>query len=127
MKKLFLLSTVFTLLSCSSGDDDNNLNPINSDLVGAWFTTFTETSGSSIKICEQTLTLLSDGTGSVSNLWDDGETFNSEIIWSATASEFSMTTLIDDEASIADYELSNNNNTLVFRVNENVIYTFTRI
>jgi len=127
MKKLFLLSTVFTLLSCSSGDDDNNLNPINSDLVGAWFTTFTETSGSSIKICEQTLTLLSDGTGSVSNLWDDGETFNSEIIWSATASEFSMTTLIDDEANIADYELSNNNNTLVFRVNENVIYTFTRI
>ena len=98
MKKLFLLSTVFTLLSCSSGDDDNNLNPINSDLVGAWFTTFTETSGSSIKICEQTLTLLSDGTGSVSNLWDHGETFNSEIIWSATASEFSMTTLIDDEA-----------------------------
>ena len=98
MKKLFLLSIVFTLLSCSSGDDDNNLNPINSDLVGAWFTTFTETSGSSIKICEQTLTLLSDGTGSVSNLWDDGETFNSEIIWSATASEFSMTTLIDDEA-----------------------------
>lgn len=127
MKKLFLLSIVFTLLSCSSGDDDNNLNPINSDLIGAWFTTFTETSGSSIKICEQTLTLLSDGTGSVSNLWDDGETFNSEIIWSATASEFSMTTLIDDEAGIADYELSNNNNTLVFRVNENVIYTFTRI
>ena len=42
MKKLFLLSIVFTLLSCSSGDDDNNLNPTNSDLVGAWFTTFTD-------------------------------------------------------------------------------------
>jgi methanogenic corrinoid protein MtbC1 len=123
MKKLFLLSIVFALLSCSSGDDDNTSNSTNSDLVGAWFTTFTDDGNTA----EQTLILLSDGTGSVSNIWDYGETFNSEIIWSATASEFSMTTLIDDEANIADYELSNNNNTLVFRVNENVIYTFTRI
>jgi len=66
MKKLFLLSIVFALLSCSSGDDDNTSNSTNSDLVGAWFTTFTDDGNTA----EQTLILLSDGTGSVSNIWE---------------------------------------------------------
>ena len=122
MKKLFLLSIVFTLLSCSSGDDDNNLNPTNSDLVGAWFTTFTDDGSTA----EQPLILQSDGTGSVSNLWDDGETYYSEFTWSSTATKITIITL-DDEDRILDYELSNNNNTLVLNVNENETYIFTRI
>jgi len=122
MKKLFLLSIVFTLLSCSSGDDDNNLNPTNSDLVGAWFTTFTDDGSTA----EQTFTFQSDGTGSVSNLWDDGETYYSEFTWSSTATKITIITL-DDEDRILDYELSNNNNTLVLNVNENETYIFTRI
>jgi len=127
MKKLFLLSIVFTLLSCSSGEDDNNSNPTNSDLAGAWFTTFTETSGSSVNVCEQTLTLLSDGTGFVSNIWSDGDTFDSELVWSVTTSEFTLTTLINDQTNVADYELSNNNNTLVITSNENETYIYSRI
>ena len=122
MKKLFLLSIVFALLSCSSGDDNNTSNSTNPDLVGTWFTTITDDGTTA----EQTLTLQSDGTGSVSNLWDDGETYYSEFTWSSTATKITMSN-IDDEEEIVDYELSNNNNTLVFNVNENETYIFTRI
>jgi len=122
MKRLFLLSIVFALFSCSSGDDDNNSNSTNPDLVGAWFTTFTDDGSTA----EQTFIFQSDGTGSVSNLWDDGETYYSEFTWSSTATKITMSN-IDDEEEIVDYELSNNNNTLVFNVNENETYIFTRI
>ena len=122
MKKLFLLSIVFTLLSCSSGDDDNTSNSTNPDLVGTWITTITDDGTTA----EQTLTLQSDGTGFVSNIWSDGETFDSELVWSATATELTINTLINDETDIADYELSNNNNTLVITNDENETYTYTR-
>ena len=122
MKKLFLLSIVFTLLSCSSGDDDNTSNSTNPDLVGTWFTTITDDGTTA----EQTLTLQSDGTGSVSNIWSDGDTFDSELVWSATATELTINTLTDDETDIVDYELSNNNKTLVITNDENETYTYTR-
>ena len=122
MKRLFLLSIVFALFSCSSGDDDNNSNSTNPDLVGTWYTTITDDGSTA----EQTLILQSDGTGSVSNLWDDGETYYSEFTWSSTATKITMSN-IDDEEEIVDYELSNNNNTLLFNVNENETYIFTRI
>ena len=122
MKKLFLLSIVFALLSCSSGDDDNTSNSTNPDLVGTWFTTITDDGATA----EQTLTLQSDGTGFVSNIWSDGDTFDSELVWSATATELTINTLINDETDIADYELSNNNNTLVITNDENETYTYTR-
>ena len=122
MKKLFLLSIVFALLSCSSGDDDNTSNSTNPDLVGTWITTITDGGTTA----EQTLTLQSDGTGFVSNIWSDGDTFDSELVWSATATELTINTLIDDETDIVDYELSNNNNTLVITNDENETYTYTR-
>jgi hypothetical protein len=122
MKKLFLLSIVFALLSCSSGDDDNTSNSANPDLAGTWFTTITDDGTTA----EQTLTLRSDGTGSVSNIWSDGDTFDSELVWSATATELTINTLTDDETVIVDYELSNNNNTLVITNDENETYTYTR-
>jgi hypothetical protein len=121
MKKLFLLSIVFALFSCSSGDDDNISNSTNPDLVGAWFTTITDDGSTA----EQTFIFQSDGTGSVSNLWDDGETYYSEFTWSSTATKITMNN-IDDEEEIVDYELSNNNNTLVITNDENETYTFTR-
>ena len=122
MKKLFLLSIVFALLSCSSGDDNNTSNSTNPDLVGTWFTTITDDGTTA----EQTLTLQSDGTGSVSNIWSDGDTFDSELVWSATATELTINTLTDDETDIVDYELSNNNNTLVITNDENETYTYSR-
>ena len=123
MKRLFLLSILFALFSCISGDDDNNSNSTNPELAGIWFTTFSDESGD---VCEQTLTFRSDGTGSVSNIWSDGDTFDSELVWSATATELTFNTLIDDETNTVDYELSNNGNTLEITNDENETYIFTR-
>ena len=123
MKKLFLLSIVFALFSCSSGDDNNNSNSTNPDLVGTWSATISDDGSTA----EQTLTLQSDGTGFVSNRWSDGDTFDSELVWSATATVLTINTLIDDETDVLDYELSNNNNTLLITNDENETYTFTRI
>jgi hypothetical protein len=123
MKRLFFLSILFAVFSCSSGDDDTNSNSTNPDLVGTWFTTFSEDGD----VCEQTVNLQSDGTGYVSNIWSDGETFDSEVVWSATLTELTFNTLINDETDIVNYELSNNNNTLVVTNDENETYTFTRI
>jgi hypothetical protein len=91
-------------------------------LVGTWYTTFSDDGSTA----EQTLILQSDGTGSVSNIWSDGDTFDSELVWSATSTELSINTLINDETDIVDYELSNNNNTLVITNDENETYTYTR-
>ncbi len=122
MKRLFLLSILFALFACSSEDDDNNSNSINPDLVGTWFTTFSDDGSTA----EQTLILQSDGTGSVSNIWSDGDTFDSELVWSATATELSINTLIDNETNIVDYELSNNGDTLTITNDENETYIFIR-
>lgn len=107
-----------TLMYC----DISNNEPLNPDLVGTWITTITDDGTTA----EQTLTLQSDGTGFVSNIWSDGETFDSELVWSATATELTINTLINDETDIVDYELSNNNNTFVITNYENETYTYTR-
>ena len=52
-------------------------------------------------------------------------TYYSEFTWSSTATKITIITL-DDEDRILDYELSNNNNTLVITNDENETYTYTR-
>jgi methanogenic corrinoid protein MtbC1 len=122
MKKLLLLTFVFTLFACSGGDDDNSVS-INSDLVGAWETTITD----GMSTAEQVFTLNADGTGSVSNLWDDGETFDSQLTWFSTSTTITFTTLENDETDSGEYQLSNNNNTFTITTSEGDVIIYTRI
>ena len=122
MKKLLLLTFVFTLFACSGGDDDNSVS-INPDLVGAWETTITD----GMSTAEQVFTLNANGTGSVSNLWDDGETFYSQLTWSSTSTTITFTTLENDETDSGEYQLSNNNNTCTITTSEDDVIIFTRI
>jgi len=95
---------------------------INPDLVGAWTTTFSDGNSTAVQV----LTLNSDGTGSVDNEWDDGETFFSELIWTCDVTTIYITTLINNETDNGDYELSNNNDTLVISTN-GLVLVFVRI
>ena len=122
MKKLLFLTFVFTLFACSGGDDDNSVS-INPDLVGAWETTITD----GMSTAEQVFTLNANGTGSVSNLWDDGETFYSQLTWSSTSTTITFTTLENDETDSGEYQLSNNNNTFTITTSEGDVIIFTRI
>ena len=124
MKKLFFLVLTVLIVACSSDDDDNNSISINSDLVGTWSGIITSTSGN---IAEQITTLNSDATGSVSNLWDDGETFSSPLVWSSTSSTVTFTTTVDNETESSEYELSNNNNTVVLTRSNGIVNVYTRI
>ena len=125
MKKLLLLTFVFTLFACSGGDDDNSNNQvsINEDLVGVWSGTITDTDGDT---ADQTLTFVSNGTCAVFNDWDTGETYSATGTWSST--ESTVTVNWDDgETDTADYELSNNNNTCVITRSDGVIIIYTRM
>lgn len=126
MKKLLLLTFVFTLFACSGGDDDNSNNQvsINEDLVGAWTGTITDTDGDT---ADQTLTFNSNGTCSVYNLWSsDGETYSASGTWSSTSSTLTIR-WGDEEPESANYELSNNNNTCVITRSDGVNVIYTRI
>ena len=87
MKKLLLLTFVFTLFACSGGDDDNSNNQvsINEDLVGVWSGTITDSDGTG-STADQTLTFVSNGTCAVFNDWDTGETYSATGTWSSTES-----------------------------------------
>ena len=122
MKKLIYLFLALLILACSS-DDDNSVS-INSDLVGAWSGIITDTGGST---AEQITTLNSDATGSVSNLWGDGETFSSALVWSSTSSTITITTTVDNETETSEYELLNNNNTVVVTRSNGIVNVYTRI
>ena len=124
MKKLTYLFLALLIVACSSDDNDNNSISINSDLVGTWSGIITSTSGNT---ADQILTLNSDGTGSVSNLWDDGETFLSALVWSSTSSNLTVTTTVDNETDTAEYELSNNNNTLVITRSNGIDNVYARV
>ena len=126
MKKLLLLTLVFTLFACSGGDDDNSNNQvsINEDLVGAWTGTIIDTDGDT---ADQTLTFNSNGTCSVYNLWSsDGETYSASGTWSSTSSTLTIR-WGDEEPESANYELSNNNNTCVITRSDGVNVIYTRI
>ena len=122
MKKLTYLFLALIIVACSS-DDDNSVS-INSDLVGAWSAIITDSTGAT---ANQILTLNSDATGSVSNLWDDGETFSSPLVWSSTSSTVTFTTTVDNETESSEYELSNNNNTVVLTRSNGIVNVYTRI
>ena len=122
MKKGIYLFLALLIVACSS-DDDNSVS-INSDLVGAWSGIITDTGGST---AEQITTLNSDATGSVSNLWGDGETFSSALVWSSTSSTITITTTVDNETETSEYELLNNNNTVVVTRSNGIVNVYTRI
>ena len=127
MKKLLLLTFVFTLFACSGGDDDNSNNQvsINDDLVGVWSGTITDSEGTG-STADQTLTFVSNGTCAVFNDWDTGETYSATGTWSST--ESTVTVNWDDgETDTVDYELSNNNNTCVITRLDGVIIIYTRM
>ena len=127
MKKLLLLTFVFTLFACSGGDDDNSNNQvsINDDLVGVWSGTITDSEGTG-STADQTLTFVSNGTCAVFNDWDTGETYSATGTWSST--ESTVTVNWDDgNTDTADYELSNNNNTCVITRSVGVIIIYTRM
>jgi len=114
-------------VSDSSGNSTSatrnvEVTEINPDLVGAWTTTFSDGNSTAVQV----LTLNSDGTGSVDNEWDDGETFFSELIWTCDVTTIYITTLINNETDNGDYELSNNNDTLVISTN-GLVLVFVRI
>ena len=73
---------------------------------------------------EQTLIFNSDGTCSVSNVWDDGETYFSNGTWSSTSS--TITSTFSDGTETANYELSNNNTCIITR-SDGVVIVYTRI
>ena len=123
MKKLIYLFLALLIVACSSDDDGNSVS-INPDLVGTWSGIITDTGGST---AEQITTLNSDATGSVSNLWDDGETFSSPLVWSSTSSTVTFTTTVDNETESSEYELSNNNNTVVLTRSNGIVNVYTRI
>ena len=123
MKKLIYLFLALIIVACSSDDDSNSVS-INSDLVGTWSGIITDTSGNT---AEQITTLNSDATGSVSNLWEDGETFSSALVWSSTSSTVTYTTTVDNESETSEYELSNNNNTVVLTTSSGIVNVYTRI
>ena len=124
MKKLTYLFLALLIVACSSDDNDNNSISINSDLVGTWSGIIIDTSGNT---ADQILTLNSDGTGSVSNLWDDGEVWSSAVVWSSTSSTITFTITVDNETDSAEYELSNNNDTCVITRSDGIVVVYTRI
>ena len=125
MKKLIYLFLTMLIVACSSDDgNDNNSISINPDLVGTWSGIITDTGGST---AEQITTLNSDATGSVSNLWGDGETFSSALVWSSTSSTITITTTVDNETETSEYELLNNNNTVVVTRSNGIVNVYTRI
>ena len=127
MKKLLLLTFVFSLFACSGGDDDNSNNQvsINEDLVGVWSGTITDSDGTG-STADQTLTFVSNGTCAVFNDWDTGETYSATGTWSSTESTVTVN-WEDGETDTVDYELSNNNNTCVITRSDGVIIIYTRM
>ena len=123
MKKLIYLFLALTIVACSSDDDSNSVS-INPDLVGTWSGIITDTGGST---AVQIYTLNSDATGSVSNLWDDGEVWSSAVVWSSTSSTITFTITVDNETDSAEYELSNNNDTCVITRSDGIVVVYTRI
>ena len=122
IKKFGILLLTVLIVACSSDDDSNSvsINP----LVGAWSGIITDGDGST---GNQILTLNSDATGSVSNLWDDGEVWSSALVWSSTSSTLTVTTTVDNETGSAEYELSNNNDTCVITLSNGIVNVYTRI
>jgi len=124
MKKLFLSFIIVLFISCSSDSDSNNdqnANIYEESLSGSWNTSFVDTEDPTATT-DQDLLLNLDGTGSVSNVWNDGETWFSDLEWSANSTTISLTTLIDNITDIVDYTLLDNVLTVTTDEGQVIIY-----
>ena len=117
MKKILLPFLLAFIFSCSSDSDssDSSANIYEQDLAGSWTANFCEPDDAT-SCTNQNLVLALDGTGSVSNSWTSGEEWSSDLEWSATASSFTLTTLIDDETSTGTYELNNSGSSFTLTI-----------
>ena len=123
MKKIFYILFASSIVFSCGSDSDSDSTTLNQDLVGSWFGIITNSDGTD-GTAEQTLTFNSDGTCSVSNVWDDGETYFSNGTWSSTSS--TITSTFSNGTETANYELSNNNTCIITR-SDGVVIVYTRI
>tara|TARA_B100000427_G_scaffold288474_1_gene263653 strand:- start:766 stop:1149 length:384 start_codon:yes stop_codon:yes gene_type:complete len=124
MKKLFLPFIIVLFISCSSDSDSNNdqnANIYEESLSGSWNTSFIDNEDPAATT-DQNLLLNLDGTGSVSNVWNDGETWFSDLEWSANSTTISLTTLIDNITDVVDYTLLDNVLTITTDEGQVIIY-----
>ena len=123
MKKIFIPFLIAILFSCSndSDSDGTQANTYEQALAGSWTTSFCEAEDATSCV-DQNLVLNLDGTGSVANVWNDGETWSSELEWSATSSTITVTTAIDNATDTASYVLNDNEMTMNFD-GQVIVYT----
>ena len=107
MKKILFPFLLAFLFSCSSDGDSNDVqaNVYEQALAGSWTANFCEADDAT-SCTTQNLVLNLDGTGSVYNLWNDGEEWSSDLEWSASSSSLTVTTLIDNVTDTGTYSLS---------------------
>ncbi len=124
MKKIFIPFLLAILFSCSSDSDSNGTqaNTYEEELAGSWTTSFCEADDATSCV-NQNLVLNLDGTGSVANVWNDGETWSTELEWSATSSTITITTAIDNSTDTASYVLNDNEMTITTSDNQVIVYT----
>jgi hypothetical protein len=113
MKKIFIPFLLAILFSCSSDSDSDGTqaNTYEQALAGSWTASFCEADDAT-SCADQNLVLNLDGTGSVANVWNDGETYSSDLEWSATSSTITITTLNDNNTDSASYVLNDNEVTM---------------
>jgi hypothetical protein len=124
MKKIFIPFLLAILFSCSSDSDSNGTqaNTYEQELAGSWTASFCEADDAT-SCADQNLVLNLDGTGSVANVWNDGETYSSDLEWSATSSTITVTTLNDNNTDLASYVLNDNEMTITTTDNQVIIYS----
>ena len=123
MKKIFIPFLLAILFSCSSDSDSDGTqaNIYEQELAGSWAASFCEADDAT-SCADQNLVLNLDGTGSVANVWNDGETYTSNMEWSATSSTITVTTLDDNSTDTASYVLNDNEMTMTIG-GQVIVYT----
>jgi hypothetical protein len=128
MKKLLFFILTLIFVACSSGDGDNSSNTpnINPDLVSTWFGTSTDYDGSLI---EETLVLNSDGTGSLTFLYQaEEDPIPETILISDWYTDNTTVYLIWYESPDEwGYALSDNNNVLEINFSDETTVIYDRI
>ena len=123
MKKIFIPFLLAILFSCSSDSDSEGTqaNTYEQALAGSWTASFCEADDAT-SCADQNLVLNLDGTGSVANIWNDGETYSSDLEWSATSSTITVTTLNDNNTDSGSYVLNDNEMTMTIG-GQVIVYT----
>jgi len=123
MKKIYIPFLLAILFSCSSDSDSDGTqaNIYEQELAGSWTASFCELDDATSCV-DQNLVLNLDGTGSVANVWNDGETYSSDLEWSATSSTITVTTLNENNTDTVSYVLNDNEMTMTVG-SQVIIYT----